>query len=351
MTSGVLPAPPPGRAGWPWRASAPERPPAGGQVPRISVIVPSLNQGGFLEEALRSVLLQDYPALELIVIDGGSGDETREILQRYRPWLTACVVEPDRGQSDAINKGFSRCTGDLITFIGADDMLLEGALAHVAGLWPSLAQAGAVVGGFVSLDERSRVDPAVHPARIPDGGPLDLSALEPGTWRLHQVSTFFTRAALDAVGRHVPEDLPYSMDRELLFRVARQFPIVTTPRALGAFRLHPSSKSVASILPGAREFAWLFLTQPATTPAAGRQRAKNARHYLHAGYLRGARAQHGVARAVLMAVCRVIASSGSFLSTRFILTCLDAVRLERWFRLAQPQVDRPNDGRPESGPA
>ena len=85
--------------------------PDGSPWPAISLVTPSFNQGQFIEETLRSVLLQGYPRLELVVIDGGSRDNTVEILRKYEPWLTYWVSEPDRGQSHAINKGLARVTG------------------------------------------------------------------------------------------------------------------------------------------------------------------------------------------------------------------------------------------------
>src|SRR5688500_15239715 len=102
-----LPAPPAGRAGWPWTvasAGAPERMSDGASWPRFTIITPSLNQAEFLEETLRSVLLQGYPDLEFMVLDGGSTDGSREIVEKYQRWLSFWVSEQDGGQSDAINK-------------------------------------------------------------------------------------------------------------------------------------------------------------------------------------------------------------------------------------------------------
>src|SRR5262245_2264682 len=112
----ALPPPPPGRDGWPWTVASdplPETRPNGSAWPRISVVTPSYNQGRFLEETIRSVLLQGYPDLEYFVIDGVSTDESVAIIERYAPWLSFWVSEPDGGQVEAINKGIARATGDL----------------------------------------------------------------------------------------------------------------------------------------------------------------------------------------------------------------------------------------------
>ena len=109
--------------------------PDGRPWPKISIVTPSLNQGRFIEETILSVLNQDYPAIEHIVMDGGSSDETGNILARYRPRLAYAGSAKDKGQADAINKGFARATGEILTWLNADDMLAPGALAAVRWRW------------------------------------------------------------------------------------------------------------------------------------------------------------------------------------------------------------------------
>src|SRR5208283_3575458 len=121
------------RSGWPWTvATAAPADLAHVRWPRISIVTPSYQQAAFVEECLRSVLLQDYPNLEYIVIDGGSRDGSREIIARYGPHLTYWQSEKDGGQGDAINQGFARATGEILGWVNSDDMLLPGALFAAA---------------------------------------------------------------------------------------------------------------------------------------------------------------------------------------------------------------------------
>ncbi len=130
-----LPPPPTGRVGWPWTeetspavyATTPDQ-----GWPKITIVCPSFQQGGFIEETIRSVLLQNYPRLEFIIMDGGSRDETAGLLERYGPWLTYWESLPDRGQSHALNKACDRATGELVGWINSDDYYLPGAFAAVA---------------------------------------------------------------------------------------------------------------------------------------------------------------------------------------------------------------------------
>lgn len=123
------------KSGWPWTEESKLSPPVmpdGKPWPKISIVTPSFNQGQYLEETIRSVLLQNYPNLEYIIIDGGSTDNSVEIIKKYEPWLAYWVSEPDKGQSDAINKGIERCTGEIFNWICSDDFLEANALCEIA---------------------------------------------------------------------------------------------------------------------------------------------------------------------------------------------------------------------------
>ena len=128
----ILPAPSTNKKGWPWTEESDatvydqNRP-----YPKISIITPSFNQGAFIEETIRSILLQNYPNLEYIIIDGGSTDNTVDVIKKYEPWLTYWVSEKDRGQSHAINKGLEKCTGEICNWINSDDCLTANSLHHI----------------------------------------------------------------------------------------------------------------------------------------------------------------------------------------------------------------------------
>ncbi|EDX75045.1 glycosyl transferase, group 2 family protein [Coleofasciculus chthonoplastes PCC 7420] len=131
LTLKDLPPPPPGKTGWPWTEQTeplPERMPDGSEWPRISIVTPSYNQGQFIEETIRSVLLQGYPNVEYIIIDGGSTDNSVEVIKKYDQYLAYWVSESDLGQSHAINKGFEKSTGDYIAWMNSDDCYMPNAL-------------------------------------------------------------------------------------------------------------------------------------------------------------------------------------------------------------------------------
>jgi glycosyltransferase involved in cell wall biosynthesis len=238
-----LPPPPPGRTGWPWTEETPLAP-RDAECPRISVITPSFNQAAYLEETLRSVLLQGYPDFELIVVDGGSTDGSVALLEKYAPHLTAWASEPDRGQSDAINKGFRRATGAVLGWLNSDDAYFPGALQAIGRAARERPDAGLIYGAGAKIDPTGRVLKTI-PFR-----PVDLRLLHTRFYIL-QPSSFVRRAALDAVGL-LDADQHYVMDWDLALRIARRFPLHAIAEPIGMLRDYPGTKTRTS--PDARWF-------------------------------------------------------------------------------------------------
>ncbi|MES2661645.1 MAG: glycosyltransferase family 2 protein [Verrucomicrobiota bacterium] len=202
-----LPAPPPGRSGWPWDEASPPFP-DGKAWPKISIITPSFNQGQYIEETIRSVLLQGYPDLEYFIIDGGSTDDTVEIIRKYEPWLSGWVSERDSGQSEAINKGYSRCTGEIFGWMCSDDLLTAGALRTVADVFLAKPETNAVAGAcFCQYDD----EPEKNIARKVDWNGWELTPYAAAIW---QPSCYFRRSLVKRADL-VRTDLHYCMDREL----------------------------------------------------------------------------------------------------------------------------------------
>lgn len=211
--------------------------PDGAPWPRVSIVTPSFNQSPFLEETIRSVLAQGYPDLEYIVIDGGSSDGSVDIIRRYAPWLAYWVSEPDAGQSDALNKGFRRATGDIVAWINSDDSYLPGALS--TRVQELVARPGAVLvyGDCDFVDEGGRY------LRTWSAGPCNAKGLLLEGNAIPQQSVFMRAWALKAAG-YVDPAYHYIMDYELWVRLGLLGELVYVPGPVASFRHHTSSKSV-----------------------------------------------------------------------------------------------------------
>lgn len=210
------------------------------QWPRISIVTPSYNQARYLPETIESVLGQGYPNLEYIVIDGGSTDGSAEIIKRYEPRLTYWVSEKDGGQSEAINKGFNRCTGDLFNWINSDDVLFPGALRQVGIAYARCPDTDIVAGDHAVCSMDGRVTWISSP---PAGW-----ALSPRHWILGsgQQSTFVASRAYKRVGG-VRDDLHISMDMDLYYRVLTTGGRRTVVRGVvGMIRKHDEAKGATS---------------------------------------------------------------------------------------------------------
>lgn len=213
-----LPAPGPPGAGWPFTEDSPR--PASATLPRISVVIPSFNKGRHIETAIRSVLLQGYPDLELIVMDGGSTDGTVEIIRRYQRWIAAWVSAPDRGQSHAINEGFRRATGEICAWIGCDDRLEAGALTRVGMLFSAQPDCRWLAGsGKLVFPATNRI--GVMHSRVESLDALLAFWSFGGACFVVQPSCFWRRSLWDDAGG-VRENLHLAMDYDLWLRFAER---------------------------------------------------------------------------------------------------------------------------------
>ena len=237
LTLQDLPAPPEGKTGWPWTEQTevlPDKMPDGSDWSRISVVTPNYNYGHFIEETIRSVLLQGYPNLEYIIIDGGSTDNSIEIIKRYETWLAYWISEKDQGQSNAINKGLEKCTGEIFNWINSDDFLEIGVLQNISTEFKNFDVLAGKVKDFREINKPEQIH--IH---------HNLSAInliqskcpyhQPGIWlRTEAIRKIYV----------FREELHLSFDWELTIRYLTHFPNVTyTKSVLVNFRLHSKSKT------------------------------------------------------------------------------------------------------------
>jgi glycosyltransferase involved in cell wall biosynthesis len=224
--------------GWPWNYELLHGSsvlPGGKTWPKISIVTPSLNQGRYLEEAIRSVLLQGYPNLEYIIIDGGSTDESLSIIKKYQPWITYWVSEEDRGQSHAINKGFTKATGDIFAWLNSDDVYQENALVTVAQALAGKCEA-LLVGDSIITDGPDRLSGRVD-RRRPSWEEMAYDARS-----FPQPSVFWTRDLWDLAGP-LNEELYYVMDYDLWLRMRpHAVEEIFLDHVLSYARSHPEQK-------------------------------------------------------------------------------------------------------------
>jgi glycosyltransferase involved in cell wall biosynthesis len=180
--------------------------------PRVSVITPSLNQGTFIERTIRSVLEQDYEHIEYIVVDGGSTDETLDVLRRYDDRITRWVSEPDEGQAHAIMKGISLSSGDAVAYINSDDFYLPGGISALAeGLADAEWSAGAC--------RYEHADGTLERVWVPELPPPSRKRVIDETWYVPQASSLWRRSVFDRLGG-LRQDLHYVFDSEFCARLA-----------------------------------------------------------------------------------------------------------------------------------
>jgi glycosyltransferase involved in cell wall biosynthesis len=243
MQTGIVvsefPAPPDHLHGWPWQIEAlPFDAPDPATLPAISIVTPSYNQARFIEQTLRSVLLQQYPKLEYIVMDGGSTDGSVDVIRRYAPWLSYWASERDRGQAHAINKGFQKCTGQVICWLNSDDYLLPGALWTVGTLLADGTGRYALAGHCLKLYQDGR------PAVLLEGRYENRRRLLEfwKGYQMHQPAIFWRREVFEVVGL-LDEDLHLILDFDYWARIARRFSFVNVDAVLAASNYHDEAKT------------------------------------------------------------------------------------------------------------
>lgn len=237
-----LPSPPINQRGWPWTEGAEPHPVFVGDTniwPRVTIVTPSFNQGQFLEETIRSVLLQGYPNLEYIVIDGGSTDDSVDIIRKYESWLSFWVSEPDQGQADAINKGFAKSTGEFLGWINSDDYLYPGVIKRVVEAFQADSRVEMIYGDVdCGWPEKNKVH------RLFGEQKEFIEMLRTIRVPIPQQGSLWRRSVIDRVG-NLDSRWQVVLDQEFFTRVAEKCQILHLPMVMGFFRLHENSKSIS----------------------------------------------------------------------------------------------------------
>jgi len=208
-------------------------------LPRVTIVTPSFNQAPFLEATLRSVLEQDYANIEYFVMDGGSADGSLELIQRYAPRLAGWVSEKDRGQTDAINKGFARASGQILAWLNSDDTYQPGAVRAAVEYLQSHPETGMVYGDCHFIDAAGGTI-----GRFP-AAQTDYRHLRQGYVHIPQQASFWRAELWRQVGPLDPS-FYFAMDYDLWVRLAKIAKLDYNPSYWANFRLHGSGKTVVS---------------------------------------------------------------------------------------------------------
>jgi len=239
-TLAELPPPPPGKSGWPWTVETQQLPSVrrdGSRWPRISIVTPSYNQRMFIEETIRSVLLQGYPNLEYVIMDGGSTDGSVQIIRKYQPWLAYWISEKDAGQVAALNKGLSQATGAYLNWLNSDDSLLPNALEAIASIAQLAPDADLISGARLHKDAGDVLRGCQ--ATWMEDWPFYLSGLSD----FPQEATFFSRSIWEKIGK-LDERLNYMFDVaffSLALRGSRYVALTSAP--ISAMHVYSSQKT------------------------------------------------------------------------------------------------------------
>jgi glycosyltransferase involved in cell wall biosynthesis len=210
-------------------------------LPLLTIVTPSFNQGHFLDETIQSVLSQKYAHLEHLVIDGGSTDQTIEVLKKYPhvKWTS----EKDRGQTHAVNKGVQRATGEIIGWVNSDDTFLPGCFDAVIERFQSDRDCHVIFGNYHAIDETGKI---LYSNDSFCGTYEEMIRWWDYTYSVHQPTVFVRKRVFDVAGM-LDESYHYAMDYEWWLRVARHFSFVHIPKYLATYRFHKDAKSFAPL--------------------------------------------------------------------------------------------------------
>ena len=225
--------------------------------PKISIITPSLNQGNFIEETIRSVLLQNYPNLEYIIIDGGSNDNTIEIIKRYESSISYWVSEPDKGQADAINKGIKKASGEIINWLNSDDYYEEGALFKIATAFIENPEIKCISAKERRIDAKGKFKNYSFGSYL--GETLEETII---TGHIDQPSTFFRSEVFKKIPS-INQNFKFCFDIDLWIRFLLEFGmsrVCCIPDIVATFRYHKNSKTLNYISAFRKEQKNIYLS-------------------------------------------------------------------------------------------
>lgn len=240
LTLKDLPPAPEGKTGWPWTESSPQLPdkmPDGSEWPKISIVTPNYNYGQFIEETIRSVLLQGYPNLEYIVIDGNSTDNSVEIIKKYEPWLSYWVSEKDKGQANAINRGINLATGEWFNWLNSDDILLRNAFLTLVKIAQLVDNPKWISGARIEMSEDGLFGDRCLPW-ITDPTMIGL-----GNLFFPQDSTFIKLQFIQENNLKLNEDLNNVFDTVFHYQLSEYVKPLLTTAIFSAMRWHKMQKT------------------------------------------------------------------------------------------------------------
>jgi len=244
------------------------------QIPKISIVTPSFNQGEFLEDAIRSVVTQNYPNLEYVIVDGGSTDGSVDIITKYEKELTYWISEPDGGQYDAINRGFSKTTGDIMAWLNSDDKYTPWAFAVVGDVFSTLPEIEWLTTLYpLTWDECGRATKCFYQDGYSRQGFFRGENL-PGSARdfkgfIQQESTFWRRSLWERAGGYVDTSPQFAGDYELWARFYQYTDLYAVATPLGGFREHPAQKTAHHLQDYIGEAKEVLLRCAAQSPQKG----------------------------------------------------------------------------------